>query len=89
MLNKCKINSLAVTNQVTVGRLLQCVYSKYTEMSRYMLNKELSSVSHKIMTKPYSIEEKKTNKRKFKHHYIIITVLISTFLLLYGLNDLL
>ena len=46
------------------------------------------SVSHKIITKPYSIEGNKTNKDNFLQHCqtIIIILLISTFTLLHGLD---
>ena len=36
-------------------------------LAGYMLNKELSSVSHKNITKPYSIEGNKTDKGNFQH----------------------
>ena len=91
MLNECKINSLAVTNQVIFVRRLQWSILKCLNKFRagYMLNKELSFVSHKIMTKPNSIDEKKTIKGNFQHNHMIITILIYTFLLLHWLDDLL
>ena len=86
MLNKCKINSLAVTNQVSFARQLEWSIVKCLNkfLVGYMLNKELSFVSHKIMTKPNGIDEKKTKKGNFQHHHIIITILIYNFLLLHG-----
>ena len=86
MLNKCKINSLAVTNQVSFARQLEWIIVKCLNkfLVGYMLNKELSFVSHKIMTKPNGIDEKRTKKGNFQHHHIIITILIYTFLLLHG-----
>ena len=91
MLNKCKINSLAVTNQVSFARQLEWSIVKCLNkfLVGYMLNKELSFVSHKIMTKLNSIDEKKTKKGNFQHNHIIITILIYTFLLLHWLDDLL
>ena len=57
MFNKCKINSLAVINQV--GHFCKNTMVSYTDqvclakfLAGYMLNKELSSVSHKIIIKP-------------------------------------
>ena len=86
MLNKWKINSLAVTNQVSFARQLEWSIVKCLNkfLVGYMLNKELSFVSHKIMTKPNGIDEKKTKKGNFQHHHIIITILIYNFLLLHG-----
>ena len=42
-----------------------------------MLNKELSSVSHKKISNIYNIEEKETNKGNFQHHDISIIILIT------------
>ena len=49
MHNKCKTNSLAVTDQVTVMTILQITVVEY---AGYILNKALVSVSHKNITKP-------------------------------------
>ena len=91
MLNECKINSLAVTNQVIFVRPLKWSIVKCLNkfLAGYMLYKEVSFVNNKIMTKPNSIDKKKTKKGNFQHNHMIITILIYTFLLLQWLDDLL
>ena len=77
MLNKCKINRLAVTSQVGHFCKTAVVFGQVPDFH----------VSHKIITKPYSIEVKKTNKGNFfQHRQIIIIILISTLPLLHGLH---
>ena len=64
---------------VTFARPLQC-------LAKFL---NFISVSHKIITKPYSIEGKKTNKGTFlqRCQTIIIILLISTVQLLHGMDN--
>ena len=67
--NKHKINSLVLRVQVIFARSRQWSVLKWLTkfVVGYMLNKDLSSVSHKNITKLDRIEGKKTNKGNFQY----------------------